>query len=497
MLARTGKEAAAQRRRSVLTVGRLAAAVILAAAGLAALHFPSLPLPYFWDEAGYFIPAAHDLLLTGDPIPRSVASNAHPPLVFAYLALVWKTVGFTPAATRTAMLLVASFALLGVFRLASRLANRQAAIAATLCAAAYPVFFAQAPLAQLDLPAAAFTVWGTVFFLEGRRLGAAAMLALAVLAKETAIFSVLALSCCDLFARRPARSCLLLLAAPLAFLTAWFAWHAARTGHAFGNPDFFAYNVSKTLSAERFVVAFALRLWHTFGHLNLLFLTVPGFLAMWRRRNSPPVAVLAVIAANVLAMSLIGGAVLARYMLPAVLLAIVLAAAALWSWPRFGKPLVALAGAAFLAAHPWYPPYHYAFEDNLAWRDFVRLHRDAARFLEEHAGDTPVSTTWPATDELTQPRLGYVTRPLAVRRDLAPLVFVFSAKHHPAEGQFSPATLLRCLPIWTQAQARYFEAAKPESPEAAARRLNGTIVWQKRRGPQFAAVIATPASAVP
>ena len=28
-------------------------------------HFPLLRLPYFWDEAGYYIPAARDLWLTG------------------------------------------------------------------------------------------------------------------------------------------------------------------------------------------------------------------------------------------------------------------------------------------------------------------------------------------------------------------------------------------------------------------------------------------------
>src|SRR5664279_2222736 len=43
-------------------------------------HAPLLRLPYFWDEAGYFIPAARDLLLTGSLIPHTTLSNAHPPL---------------------------------------------------------------------------------------------------------------------------------------------------------------------------------------------------------------------------------------------------------------------------------------------------------------------------------------------------------------------------------------------------------------------------------
>src|ERR1035438_2018694 len=49
-------------------------------------HAPLLRLPYFWDEAGYFIPAARDLLLIGSLIPHTTLSNAHPPLVMLWLA---------------------------------------------------------------------------------------------------------------------------------------------------------------------------------------------------------------------------------------------------------------------------------------------------------------------------------------------------------------------------------------------------------------------------
>ena len=42
------------------------------------LHAPLLQLPYFWDEAGYYIPAARDLLLAGHVIPHSALSNDWP-----------------------------------------------------------------------------------------------------------------------------------------------------------------------------------------------------------------------------------------------------------------------------------------------------------------------------------------------------------------------------------------------------------------------------------
>ena len=72
----------------------------------------------------------------------------------AYLALWWKMAGFAPVVTRTAMVLAASFSLLGLFRLAKTVANTEVAIAATILTALYPVFFAQSSLVHLDLVAA-------------------------------------------------------------------------------------------------------------------------------------------------------------------------------------------------------------------------------------------------------------------------------------------------------------------------------------------------------
>ena len=76
------------------------------------LHAPLLQLPYFWDEAGYYVPAARDLLLTGCLIPHTTVSNAHPPLVMAWIALWWKCAGFAPLVTRSAMIFLAAFSLL-------------------------------------------------------------------------------------------------------------------------------------------------------------------------------------------------------------------------------------------------------------------------------------------------------------------------------------------------------------------------------------------------
>src|SRR3979490_99359 len=86
-------------------------------AGLMLLHAPLLRLPYFWDEAGYYVPAARDLFLTATLIPQSTPSNAHPPLVMAWLALAWRVFGYSTLVTRTAMLVVSAFFLMGLFQL--------------------------------------------------------------------------------------------------------------------------------------------------------------------------------------------------------------------------------------------------------------------------------------------------------------------------------------------------------------------------------------------
>src|SRR6266568_1216043 len=268
--------------------------------GIFLLHLPLLQLPYCWDEAGYYVPSARDLLLSGSLIPHTTVSNAHPPLVLAWVALWWKCVGYAPAVTRSAMLVVAAFSLLGVFRLAERAANKQVAIASTLCTALYPVFFAQSSLAQVDLAAAGLTFWGLSAYLEDRPFAVAIWFSLAALAKETAILAPAALACWEALRfvapnrgwlrglwmdptserERGTSKRILPLLCPLLPLALWYAYHYSRTGYVFGNPEFFRYNVAATLNPVRFLLALVLRLWQTFGYMHLWLLTLGMLLAM-------------------------------------------------------------------------------------------------------------------------------------------------------------------------------------------------------------------------
>jgi hypothetical protein len=161
-------------------------------------HITLLRIPYYWDEAGYYIPAAWDFFRTGSLIPTTTLSNAHPPLPSIYLALWWKTCGYFPEVTREAVLMVASLGLLAVWRLAMRLVGvGSVAFWTTLLTGIYPIWFAQSSLAQADIFAAACSLWGLVYALpsRGRVLWAAALwFSGAALSKETAIIIPLTLA---------------------------------------------------------------------------------------------------------------------------------------------------------------------------------------------------------------------------------------------------------------------------------------------------------------
>jgi len=115
---------------------------LAASAVLVFLHLPLLRLPYFWDEAGYYIPAAMDFFHSGRLIPSSTLPNGHTPLVIVYLAMAWRAFGFSPLVTRTAMIAVAAATLAGLYALGRRVANREIRCWSVLLLALSPLFFA-------------------------------------------------------------------------------------------------------------------------------------------------------------------------------------------------------------------------------------------------------------------------------------------------------------------------------------------------------------------
>jgi hypothetical protein len=478
-------------------------------AALYTAHFNLLRLPYYWDEAGYYIPAAWDFFRTGSLIPSSTLSNAHPPLPSIYLALWWKLSGFLPEVTREAVLIVASLGLLAVWKLALRIHGSSAvAFWTTLLTAAYPIWFAQSTLAHADIFAAACTLWGLVYSLPERARNpraAAAWFTAAVLSKETAIAIPLTLAVIyaweGLRAGGVIRVRRLREAGWLSFcvlpLAAWYAWHRAKTGYFFGNPEFLRYNAEATLTPVRVLAAFAHRILHLTAHMNMfvpVLLTGAALLLKPRtdadgNERAPLAApvrrrILILLLINAIVFSVLGGALLCRYLLPMYPLVLVLAVTTFDRRVPFWHGLAALSAAAFIAGIFINPPYGFAPEDNLAYARVIRLHQaGVAQLVRRYPGATVLSA-WPMTDDLSKPELGWVKEPWDVYAiDDFSAAQVDRAAGNP--GRYSAALVFSTkydprplISFGRRFDERYFGLHHDLSPEEVAIRLNGQLVWK-------------------
>jgi 4-amino-4-deoxy-L-arabinose transferase-like glycosyltransferase len=516
---------------------------IFAALGLS--HITLLKLPYYWDEAGYYIPAAWDFFRTGSLIPITTLSNAHPPLPSIYLALCWKLFGYCPLVTRLAVLGAAALGLTAAGRLAMRLVGVPAVALWTMALTAlYPVWFAQSSLAHADILAAACTLWGLVCALPAqdrvphRKPWAAALwFAAASLCKETAIAIPLILAAVCLLEsyRAPGMARIRLrreaawLAGCVLPLAAWYAYHRWKTGFLFGNPEFLRYNAQANLEPVRFLAAFGHRILHLTAHMNLfvpVLMTLAALLLEPRgdrdqrsvigdqgeadrvdatglaRPGIAPDAlrrILLLLLVNALLFSFLGGALLTRYLLPMYPLILLAAVSTFYRRVPYWQGLAAFSAAAFVLGIFINPPYGFAPEDNLDYARVIRLHQAGIAQLEERYPGATVLSAWPVTDELTRPELGYLKQPFAVapiedfsaaqiaRAAQEPEKFsvalVFSTKADPASPLFTLGQASKAM------DERYFGLHHDLKPEEIALELHGTLVWKREDHGQWIALI--------
>jgi hypothetical protein len=154
---------------------------------------------------------------------------------------------------------------------------------------------------------------------------------------------------------------------------------------------------------------------------------------------------------------------------------------------------------AFVAALFVNPPYGFSPEDNLAYRDYIVLHQRAETFLEARYSMARVLTAWPASAEISQPSLGYVTRPMRVLQienftveemisaaDLRAkfdVALVFSTKYDPHHS------MLENWRGWQRMKTEYFDYHRDVPPAAAAQLLGGRLVYADGRNGQWVGVI--------
>jgi 4-amino-4-deoxy-L-arabinose transferase-like glycosyltransferase len=497
-------------------------------AALYASHYTLLRLPYYWDEAGYYIPAAWDFFRTGSLIPITTLTNAHPPLPSIYLALWWKALGFYPQVTRVTVLLVASLGLLAVWRLTMRLVGVPVVAFWTMALIAiYPIWFVQSTLAHADIFAAACTLWGLVYALPERDRNpwaAALWFTAAALCKETAIAIPLTLAVVSLAAglrvSPPARFKLWREAAWLSScilpLAGWYAWHYTRTGFLFGNPEFLRYNAQVTLNPLRILAAFGHRVLHLTVHMNLFVPVLMAAAAMLLvprtdadsgdegqgRRSicaSAQRRIFLLLLVNALLFSVLGGALLTRYLLPMYPLVLLVAVTTFYRRVPYWQGLALFCAAAFGLGLFVNPPYGFAPEDNLTYAHVIRLHEAGIAQLNQRYPGATVLSAWPMTDELTRPELGYLKQPYDVYRleDFSAVQIARAAaepeKYTAAlifSTKYDPPPLLSHFGLNSEAlDERFFGLHHDLLPEAIARELDGTMVWKQVDQGQWVALI--------
>lgn len=488
-------------------------------------HLTLLHLPYYWDEGGYYIPAALDFYHHGWLIPQF--TNAHPPLPNILLGMLWHIVGLHIPATRLFVCAVAAAGLAAIFRLAQPLLSASAAISLTLLTAVYPIWFAQSTLAHADIFAAAFTLCAFAIYLPAtssqpssladshaqstlrqRRIAVAALFSLAALSKETAIVEPAALIVLE-FARllherhspqdrHEHFRWITALAVPFIPLIAWYAYHRARTGFTFGNPVYLRYNATANLTVTHIFTALRYRFVHLFWQRNIwlpILLAVACLLLPRRPRtevqpltNSTRITCALLIVANWIAFSVLGGALLTRYLLP-IYPIILLVCIDTWRERTRWLPWLTAATAAVFISGLWInPPTAFAPEDTLVYRDMILVHQQAIAFVNQHYPDATVLTAWPVSNDLFNPELGYTTH----RTKVTPvenfsLAEIQQAAQHPEDfdtaivftTHYVAPSLQRYLLSHPDSRIGHVVTANPDlSPAEIAAVLHGKIVWQ-------------------
>ena len=491
-------------------------------------HLTLLRLPYFWDEGGYYIPAAWDFYRTGLLIPQTTITNAHPPLPSILLATWWRLSGYVPSGTRTLVCIISAAALLGVYKLARTLTNKSVATVVTVLTAVYPIWYVQSTLAHADIFAAAFTLWAFAFYLEPEpqnvarnRIAAAFLFSFAALSKETAIVTPVALAIWEaallirdrrnLAPGRTHSGWIVALLVPVLPLAAWYAFHYHRTGFVFGNPEFLRYNATANLDPHRIALCLWHRLLHLTAHMNMYVPVICAAATLFIPTNAksprglarPTLEAIAVILiANWIAFSVLGGALLTRYLLPMYPLVILLCVT---TWHRRLRQwwlLAAFSAASFLVGIWINPSYAYAPEDNLTYRDMIVLHIEAVHLIEHRYPQATVLTAWPATSELARPELGYTRRPIKttaienfsldqIQKAAADpgsydTALIFSTKIEPPSGRVSLSRRN------DSSDTKYFDFHHDLRPAEVAALLHGEVVWQASRKEEWAAVLRFP-----
>lgn len=397
---------------------------------LVLLKWNTLAEPYYWDSMNYVTTTAAKWL-DGPilPLPLPVR-NSHPPLFFAGLALAWRILGESLLVSHLFCLAFGAISLFYTVRLGYTLYRSPfVGLAALALLLFYPLFFAQLGTVMLDLAVTATGVAAVYYYWQRNRWAYIVLASAMVLIKETGVVLVGCVFLFDLVSnlltwrrRRKgtqlrfdlAKSMLLLV--PVIFVIAWFLYFVGVSSEPF-------VTTYRNLSWHRYVFRRDLVEYFLVGnYLFLLSLPIGVYLIRLVRHQRmefltrPEALFLLFLIATLILYSVTAD--LPRYFLPVYPFWFVLAAAALNDLfsRRLFQPMrgliVILAILLFLSQYQSTEQEPWRLDATLAYQDAIQVHQAAARFIEQNYSAFVVLTAWPLNEILSEPRNGYLNRPV-------------------------------------------------------------------------------------
>lgn len=396
---------------------------LLSAAIVIFSHLPLIDLPFYWDELGYYVPAALDFFHSGSLIPTSVFATAHPPGLSIYLATFWTVFGYSIEVTRVAILILASLVVFLTFVLAIQLSSRVPGLPAFVAAGwllVNPVFFMQGFSVTPETAATVCFLACLLAYIHGRYVQLAIYCLLFVAFREVGIVVVLGFAYL-LYKRQSIRHALLVASPAAGLLGVWYLLLWWKTGHFFGHPEFSQFNVFYNFHWLRLPLAIARRLlfiffehFHWVGWILVLLSWKRLVTTLdWKFYDAGALSIL-----YALSCTLFGGAVLERYLLPVLPLLYVIFAIS-WSTLtelRLRRALLVATLTATLTGLFLEPFYPAPLENHLGIVRSVNLQKQVAVFLDANFSDRIIVTAWPLSDALKRPEFGYTTKALHVRK---------------------------------------------------------------------------------
>lgn len=423
---------------------------------------PLLQLPYYGDGLGTHARVAHEMRdnrFYPIPINEDVVDGGHPPLLGLLMASLWAVTESQPLMTHWLMQLISSVTIVFTYLIGHATSrDHGVGLAAALTVAVTPLFFFGSSLPQTDTLATALTAVALYMAIRGRWLAFAFWGSLTVMAKETAVLLVLAVAAWIVCARGGAKAeadrgrltWLFGVTAPVAVLALWFGFHWVATGHVYSNASQYPGGMTESvllgerlrdpiLLMKRFGIRVIQLAITDFKWLGLLIICAAvvksGMHTMRSRERHPgrpgrraerlrdwitafattPHALLCLVILAYLALLAAAGFLNPRYLLPVTpaFFALVALAARCLSTSRavFAAVIATVVVLSFLT-HSTKSDRFGTPEDNYEYADIVRVHHEAAAFLEAHYLGKTVVTTYPGTFILRLPYLGYVSQPL-------------------------------------------------------------------------------------